>query len=50
MPVSARISKKADELRRFRLVVTIVVPGTDSEIKLVQLAGRVLARANALGT
>ena len=37
-------------LRRLKLVVTIAVPGPDSEIKLVQLAGRVLARANALGT
>jgi hypothetical protein len=37
-------------LRRLKLVVTISAPGTDSEIKLVQLAALVLSRANALGT
>lgn len=37
-------------VRRLKLVVTIVVPAKpDSEATLVQLAGRLLARANALG-
>jgi hypothetical protein len=39
-------------VRRLKLVVSIVVPasGGDAEVKLVQLAARVLSRANALGT
>jgi hypothetical protein len=39
-------------LRRQKMVVTITAPGVpaDGEIKLVQLAGLVLSRANALGT
>ena len=39
-------------LRRQKLVVTIVLPATadQAEIKLIQLAGRLLSRANALGT
>jgi hypothetical protein len=39
-------------LRRQKLVVTIVVPGTpaDGEVQLIRLAGRVLDRAHALGT
>jgi hypothetical protein len=37
-------------LRRIKLVVTITVPGADNEVKLIYLAGRVLSRANALGT
>jgi hypothetical protein len=39
-------------LRRQKLVVTIVMPGTpeDGEVKLIQLAGRVLSRVHALGT
>jgi hypothetical protein len=38
-------------LRRLKLVVSIVIPGAaDGEVKLVQLAARVLSRANALGT
>ena len=37
-------------VRRLKLVVTIVVPAKpDSEATLVQLTGRLLARANALG-
>lgn len=37
-------------VRRLKLVVTITVPAKqDSEPTLVQLAGRVLSRANALG-
>ncbi|HLT10527.1 MAG TPA: hypothetical protein VK028_06940 [Micromonosporaceae bacterium] len=38
-------------LRRQRLVVSIVMPGTpeDGEIKLIQLAARVLSRVHALG-
>ena len=36
-------------VRRLKLVATISVPGTDGEIKLVQLAGLLLSRANALG-
>jgi hypothetical protein len=37
-------------VRRLKLVVTIAVPAKqDSEATLVQLAGRVLSRANALG-
>jgi hypothetical protein len=39
-------------LRRLRLVVVIQLPGQgdDMQPKLIQLAGRVLQRANALGT
>jgi len=39
-------------LRRQKLVVTIVLPGLpdQAEIKLIQLAGRLLSRAHALGT
>ena len=39
-------------LRRQKLVVAIMLPGTAerAEIKLIQLAGRLLSRANALGT
>jgi hypothetical protein len=39
-------------LRRQKLVVAIMLPGTaeQAEIKLIQLAGRLLSRANALGT
>lgn len=39
-------------LRRQKLVVSILIPGpaTDGEAKVVQLAGIVLSRANALGT
>jgi hypothetical protein len=39
-------------LRRLRLVVVIKLPGLgdDMQPKLIQLAGRVLQRANALGT
>ena len=39
-------------LRRQKLVVTIVLPGApdQAEIKLIQLAGRLLSRAHALGT
>jgi hypothetical protein len=39
-------------LRRQKLVVTIVVPGTppDGEVQLIRLAGIVLDRAHALGT
>ncbi len=37
-------------LRRVKLVVSITVPGADNEVKLIQLAGRVLSRANVLGT
>jgi hypothetical protein len=38
-------------VRRLKLVVTIVVPAKpDSEASLVQLTGRLLARANALGS
>jgi hypothetical protein len=39
-------------VRRLKLVVSIVVPasGGDPQVKLVQLAARVLSRANALGT
>lgn len=38
-------------LRRQKLVVTIVLPGTpaDGEVKLIQLAARVLSRVHALG-
>ena len=40
------------ELRRQKLVVAIMLPATQeqAEIKLIQLAGRLLSRANALGT
>lgn len=37
-------------LRRLKLVVSIAVPGTNGEVQLIQLAARVLSRANALGT
>jgi hypothetical protein len=39
-------------LRRLRLVVVIQLPGRGDDVqpKLIQLAGRVLQRANALGT
>jgi hypothetical protein len=39
-------------VRRQKLVVTIVLPASadQAEIKLIQLAGRLLSRANALGT
>lgn len=39
-------------LRRQKLVVAIMLPATQeqAEIKLIQLAGRLLSRANALGT
>jgi len=39
-------------LRRQKLVVAIMLPGNaeQAEIKLIQLAGRLLSRANALGT
>ena len=39
-------------LRRLRLVVVIQLPGKGDDVqpKLIQLAGRVLQRANALGT
>jgi hypothetical protein len=39
-------------LRRQKLVVAIMLPGdaAQAEIKLIQLAGRLLSRANALGT
>jgi len=37
-------------VRRLKLVVSISVPGSSGEVQLVQLAGRVLSRANALGT
>jgi hypothetical protein len=39
-------------LRRQKLVVTIVVPGTpaEGEVQLIRLAGRVLDRVHALGT
>lgn len=39
-------------LRRQKLVVAIMLPGTaeQAEVKLIQLAGRLLSRANALGT
>ena len=35
-------------MRRQRLVLTVVVPGTDARAALVQLASRALARAGAL--
>jgi len=39
-------------VRREKLVITITAPGkpADGEIKLIQLAGLLLSRANALGT
>lgn len=39
-------------LRRLKLVVVVQLPGQGDDVqpKLVQLAGRVLSRANALGT